>query len=264
MSLVGPHRVRTGQNVFVTDPKMAGYLPAPLRSGHDEYSPGEVILRIHTPKSKQQDEIVMHAVAATATFGKPFGSTAGAGSLSFDTPAVGVRPSSDNVNGCRPFTSTDELPLIRNRVLLIDRGDCTFLEKVNHAHHAGAAGVVIVGFPPAKEAQYPIAGDGLIRPSAEGEAPDRLYALKEAGFPVLYVDWTTGEAMRLLMDTVEEGELSVEVMRLEDDTVGSDSVWSREERTEGSGSGSEGAMREGRVMVEGWTIWNLLIIERPP
>ncbi|CAG8720639.1 7722_t:CDS:10, partial [Acaulospora morrowiae] len=45
-------------------------------------------------------------------------------------------------NGCEPYSSDDE-NIIRDNILLINRGGCTFVDKITHAQAAGAKALII-------------------------------------------------------------------------------------------------------------------------
>lgn len=68
-----------------------------------------------------------------------------------------------NARGCQPY---DERLLQQdgdvNRVLLVWRGECTFIEKLSHAAKAGAAGIVVVSDE-----------DKGVNPAADAEDVDR-------------------------------------------------------------------------------------------
>lgn len=51
--------------------------------------------------------------------------------------------SSSLLDGCKPY-NTDEEDLIRNNILLVKRGGCTFVVKVSHAQAAGASALLVV------------------------------------------------------------------------------------------------------------------------
>jgi ER degradation enhancer, mannosidase alpha-like 1 len=74
----------------------------------------------------------------------------------------GVRIVRDHENalGCLPFATS-----YNDAAILVDRGECTFLEKLVHARSAGAAGVVVISHedfgvnPTASKEELAAAGD---------------------------------------------------------------------------------------------------------
>jgi mannosidase alpha-like ER degradation enhancer 1 len=257
--------VRPGQQVFVTDQKMEGYLPIPANPPATLHAPPEVLLRFSTISSKGERAVFLHAAASTATFGKSFGS---AGSAGFGIGGLGmlIRPKV-NVDGCRAF-KPGEIPEVRG-VLVLDRGECPFLTKTLHAKMAGMDGVLLVGLaptPPELLVQDPstpgvAAGsgsgsqtEGLIRPSADGEPEELLHRVSELG--VVYVEHIVGQVVLRMMD-VERKAVAVEMMLLEAEPA-------REDLKPGGGGDGRDKAREGRVMVNDWEIWNLRVRERPP
>lgn len=277
-AVVGPHRIRPGQNVIVTDPKMEGFLPAPGIPLNQSHTPSEVLLRFSSSspstKSSAQPEIFLHGMAATATFGKDFGADSStgftpAGSLSLGGAAAILYRPKRNTDGCDAFPSSDIVVKAgKAPVLVLDRGECTFFHKALNARQAGAAGVIILGYPP-KSAE--VGGgevgevqEGLIRPSAE-EEPDYLISQIGDDFGVLYVDWVVGQAVvEVMADQGKEvGVEMFDLMSMGTSGGGGGSLGGGGgDRGEAMGGG--GVTREGRVMVAGWDIRNLRIVERPP
>jgi len=219
-----------------------------------------------------------------------------------------LRPMS-NTDACHPFPPTT-LPQ-HAFVLLLDRGNCTFVEKLSHATQLGAQGVIVsgVGSPPPDSSNsnsnsnsdsnsnsasgmgLPVDEDGLIRPSGDGEPEEITNKLKESG--MVYVDTSVGEVVRSVL---ERGiGVGVEVLGLDfgmggEDGGGGDDIMSgmgmgmgmgngmrggdqargkgmKEGEGEGEGGGTGQGVREGRVQVGNWVIWNLRIVEekfKPP
>ncbi|KAJ2158965.1 hypothetical protein GGF46_003370 [Coemansia sp. RSA 552] len=56
-----------------------------------------------------------------------------------DISAVAAKDSTGSTEGCNPFSAS-----LEGKVALIDRGNCTFVEKIIFAQEAGAAGVIIL------------------------------------------------------------------------------------------------------------------------
>lgn len=287
---VGPHRVRPGQAVIVTDPKMEGFLPVPTKPPITTHSPSEVLLRFSTmstkSRSKLQTEVFLHGMAATATFGKDFGASTTSQSTGFalNGPLIILKRPKTNVDGCNAFPSSEMIGKKGPKaILILDRGGCTFFHKSLNAKEAGAAGVIIVGYPPAEvyaegavvfegdmENQGDVAevGEGLIRPSADQE-PDYLIQQLGDDFGVIYVEHIVGGAVVNAMSGKKGVDVGVEIFDLHTvmgvETIVDESAKSeREKRDERSRKSQEDRRREGRVMVNGWDIRNLRIVDKPP
>ena len=294
-STVGPHRVRPGQQVYVTDPQMSGYLPAPSRVPGVlgvENPPTDIMLRFSTliPRSPAASslskgapaaeaegsagEVFLHTLASTATFGRSFapapvpggaGGEGGQGSVFApkSDPARIWRPTA-NVDGCQLFDSPTSAPgageesidseisrvevqARKGAIFMLDRGDCTFFTKALNALQGGAAGLIIIGYPPASPSssssppgggggagshghgqseptgERQPADEGLIRPSAEGEDITLISLLRDAGFGVAYMDHAAGQAVMQAMHAsgggVQAVDVGVEVILLDDGLV---------------------------------------------
>lgn len=257
------------------DPSMEGYLPIPQRIAHE--GPVEVILRFSTvPQTPDLEiqhtqfqspgEVFLHAVGATATFGKPFSSSntkSSTPSSPFTIHSGPIHLMHLQIDGCESFTLPPDIE--DEVVIMLDRGGCPFLDKLVHASRAGAAGLIVAGLSPASAGGMGmIDPDGLIRPSADGDGKS-LDLIKEVkGTGLIYVDWKTGDALRKVFDqsstTIEK--VMVEVMSLDGQSnSGSGDPPSDDQH---SASSSGGQVREGRVGVGEHAIWNLRIVEAPP
>ncbi|WVQ80984.1 hypothetical protein IAT38_003091 [Cryptococcus sp. DSM 104549] len=309
VSSIGPHRVRTGQQVIVTDPAMRDHLPVPTPAAVPEpeepaYSTAEVILRFLsvtpavTPGEGGGDEqLWMHALGSTAIFGKDFSAAADPSNpppagWDLSGPALPlILPPPNSSNGCRPLThSALGLPPRKGGgedtpfVLLLDRGGCTFLEKTLVARVVGAAGVLVVGFPPPPDegegggegaaaagdpdAEY-IHETGLIRPSADSIPSTQATALSRIG--IIYSEHLVGELVRKVVG--EGREVRVGLMRAEEGGLGEDGVGGSGfaagggdstgagGEAGGAGGAGEKRAREGRLGVGAWEICNLLVVD---
>ncbi len=257
---VGPHRVRPGQQVVVTDPKMSSFLPIPSSSMTISLEPVEVILRFSAG-----EQVFLHAVGATATFGRGL-TRPGDGWRIGGGPVRLLNPGKGDEQACQALR-----PLNHGRpfVLVVQRGGCTFLTKLVHATQADAAGVVVIGTPPDPSGSMDSDG-GLIRPSADGEPEIVHRFIENSG--MVYVDSVIGEVVGRIMARAGV-EVEVEVMRLGESEGEGEMVYDAGtgERIEGDGD-REGQMRdrdrdkprEGRLALGQWEIWNLRITERPP
>lgn len=106
-------------------------------------------------------------VASTAFFGgdpNAPSSSSGQPSLRFGHgDGVRVVRFPDNPLGCAPYSEM----LQDNEAVVVNRGDCTFLEKLVYAQQAGASGVVVLGNeathinPSADKAEVDAAGEKL-------------------------------------------------------------------------------------------------------
>ncbi|TCD71285.1 alpha mannosidase-like protein [Steccherinum ochraceum] len=151
---LGPYAVRTGQLVYVDDPALV-LAPLDGKGRVDEIIPPrrrapQVTLRIHlpflNPKMQVANEragtnLEFTITAHTAMFGgdpapsdpliKPIRFGHGEG--------VNLVRVTENPLGCLPYTDTFD-----GDALVVRRGDCTFLEKLVNAKHAGASGVIVI------------------------------------------------------------------------------------------------------------------------
>lgn len=144
LQLVGPHSVRTGQLVYVND--------TALLSPEDVFQNTrlpDVRLRIFLdtmdPMLPVRPGMLdlnagFHITAHTATFGADVTKAGSSKSLGFGkAEGVRIRRDDRNLLGCRPFDQD-----FAGDAVLLQRGDCTFLEKLVYARDAGASGVVVV------------------------------------------------------------------------------------------------------------------------
>lgn len=71
--------------------------------------------------------------------------------LPYDSAFMGVLEIAEPLDACKPLSKKD----VQNKIVLVDRGDCMFFNKVKHAQKAGAKAVLIANnlstqpFPPA-------------------------------------------------------------------------------------------------------------------
>lgn len=275
---------------------MEGFLPVPTRPPVVTHLPSEVLLRFSTVKPKGQYEAFLHGLAATATFGKDFGASAVSGlgtGMGIGMAPVLLKRPKHNLDGCNAFPSSDIAKRGKKGesnapTFIVDRGSCTFFRKAYNAKAAGAGGVIILGYPPPvsspatdDEHQQSFGADevvqispdqeGLIRPSAEEESE---YMIEQLGaeFGVLYLQHLVGGP---ILDQMKLGDVAVEMFDLDRSGGGAGSGGQGgEEVTEATRGTRRGHAdkaglagrqgREGRVMVAGWDIWNLRIVERPP
>ncbi|KII94783.1 glycoside hydrolase family 47 protein [Plicaturopsis crispa FD-325 SS-3] len=174
---LGPHAVRSGQTVYIDDPELvlaAVEAKSPIDqngSQHPIRDP-DVLLRFFTddvdPMLQIQPGMLesLTEVIVLAYTGL-FGADLSVNPLSNQQPlrfgqGEGVRVSRDSSNplGCAPYEQNFD-----DDAVLVERGNCTFLEKLLHAQKAGASGVIVISQedlgvnPSATKAELAAAGD---------------------------------------------------------------------------------------------------------
>lgn len=168
--LVGPHSVRSGQLVYVDDREV---VLGPVDDTKDDTQfhqrQAVVNLRFNVKKGPMIEvspDINFPLEATLTAFTSLFGgdpTTSTTETMRF-THHAGSRILFDKANhqGCLPYTKnfTDE-------VLVVHRGDCTFLEKLQRAKEAGALGVVVFSDgdsglnPSIDQSEVEVVGDSL-------------------------------------------------------------------------------------------------------
>jgi mannosidase alpha-like ER degradation enhancer 1 len=271
---------------------MEGYLPIPQRLPNE--APTEVILRFSTAsqspeliiESQSLGQVFLHAVGATATFGRSFSANPKLSSQFTIHSAPIELVYHATSDGCEPFTlfpddnngddrdrdSSGGRDEDRDVIVMLDRGGCPFLDKLVHTSRAGGKGLIVAGLSPtASQGMGMIDTDGLIRPSADDESPELLKEVE--GMGLVYIDWKSGDVLR---DTFEsyasmsshnpEGAgaaggpiVMVDIMSLDGQ---SDSSQTSSYASNNLSTSSSKA-REGRVGVGEHVIWNLRIVEAP-
>ena len=242
---------------------MEGYLPVPPDIA--THQPAEVLLRFSTLSVDGSPQVFLHAIGATATFGREVGKTDGEGWGLGGGPVRIIRPSLDNLQGCSPFSMDWEDGgngvESNDFVILVDRGDCTFAQKLWNGQHAGAAGILVTERPTADDlsAQNVFEVGGLMRPSGDGESEKVLHELKGVG--MVFTASMVGEVIKKMM---KEKLVGVEMIRLDWDMSGMGDMETESGMSGSDGGGGGGVRREGRLALGDWEIWNLRIVERPP
>lgn len=244
---VGPYRVRPGQQVFVTDPKMDGYLPvAEPDKVIETHLPAEVVLRFSTSLPLLGKSVFLHAIGATATFGRDFGTTnSSKWGIGGESVKVVLPPKAER-EGCGTFTGAFDGDFI----MLLDRGSCTFGEKLINAAKAGALGALIIDVPVdamGNPTQAIMADQMLVRPNADDLPEDEMKLVENTG--MIFTSAKIGEVVK---KTIEEEwrTVYVEIMPLE----GSLRAGEKSERALGSRG------REGKLALGPWEICNLRIV----
>ena len=145
--LVGPYSVKTGQIVYVNDSDLfisPQDSANPKREAKKRRVP-EIALRLFLDNvdyvRKGMPDILTEVLvlASTATFGgDPTESDSPQGPIQFGH-GTGVRLVRDesNVYGCSPYTQK-----FHGETVVVRRGECAFIEKLEEAALAGASGVV--------------------------------------------------------------------------------------------------------------------------
>ena len=254
VSSIGPHRVRPGQQVLVTDASMSEYLPVMREDPIVSHTPPEVMLRFSAKSS-----VFLHAIGATATFGRSFSSSPDDGSSwAIGSGRVSLTRPRDNTLGCEPFTD----PI--DGVVLLDRGGCTFFLKLLHAARAGASGVLTMNYAPEVQAEIirieGRAEDGLIRPSADDEDPDLVHAVRGAG--LAFIEYGIGQ--RLVAELEAGTRVSVDVLRLDGSSGPANSGGHDSVPLPPAMSARERQVDLGMFMVGDWPIRNLRVVDSPP
>jgi len=236
---------------------MVGYLPIPQSITHE--GPTEAILRFSIGPTKSEDDtasqVFLHSMGATASFGQSFTPSSDRDFTIGSGPVVLVHL--PTANGCEPFTIShdSDVPF----TILLNRGGCTFLQKLVHATRAGASGVIVAGLPPSSTTTDPDQ-EGLLRPSASGESVARLEEVEDIG--MIYVDWRTGDVLRDIFQSQSEGmSVHVEILGMDGQVPQDQQPEESDSQMSGSGSGAGKVTREGRVGIGEWAIWNLRIVD---
>ena len=144
---VGPHSIRGGQLVFIDDQKLVGTANPPDTASNRAsilnlrffVKDADQIFQVQEGTTEGPLEVTLLANAAL------FGGDPSL--LALDHEPIrfghqdGVRLVQDHSNqyGCQPYEQT-----YLDEALLVDRGECTFLEKLLNAKEAGASGVVVI------------------------------------------------------------------------------------------------------------------------
>ncbi|KAH7100649.1 glycoside hydrolase [Auriculariales sp. MPI-PUGE-AT-0066] len=171
---LGPYVVRPGQTIRVRDPRLQ---PVREQSHKPKERPLDVRLLIDTTNTDSMESTLHTTVSIenttiigwTSMFGgdpSTFGSKAirfGAGAA----PLLLIRDL-NNPLGCEPYQESDIPP---KSVILVTRGECTFVQKLDEASLAGAAGVIVVNtddspLNPSMEPEDTVVWDGSLDDTA--------------------------------------------------------------------------------------------------
>ncbi|KAF9452475.1 glycoside hydrolase family 47 protein [Macrolepiota fuliginosa MF-IS2] len=210
---LGHYSVRPGHVVYINDPLIFGtrtedLKPITPRGTRDP----DIHLRVffdlpdHTlgaqPAFMDGTDVGLRLIAYTAFFGvdlsaritefrdKPVRMTRGEGLPLFRELS--------NWKGCLPFSHP-----YPDSILVVERGGCTFLDKLLQARNAGAAGVIVIGDE-----------DLPINPTASADEVSISGDLSDVG--LLLLPKTTGKVLTELMETFENvgtGQVMVAIHR---------------------------------------------------
>lgn len=247
VTAIGPHRIRHGQHVYITDPKMEGYLPAFPPEVPKEDATDVVLLVRQVAKA----DTVIKIQVSTATFGRAFIADSSEDSPELQPPGPAQAPfeapntpldepllivvPKNTPNGCDPIIPKRLEPKPKSApfALFVARGECTFATKALNAARAGAS-MLLVGDDKS--------GTGHVRPSAEGE--DASLINEVAG---LRVGFVRNDESIMLATLLTAGPLQVVL--------------------EGKLSSERGSVvpppqrREGRMMVGEYDLVNIRVVE---
>ncbi|WRT63472.1 uncharacterized protein IL334_000377 [Kwoniella shivajii] len=277
---VGPHRIRQGQNVIITDPAMRGHSPIPSPAPVDSENPAEVILRFLTYPSEPKTEItkpsdgqiLLHAVGATATFGQSFsvppnGKTQSEGwAINSNKPIrliIPPRERGEPYEGCdiRHLQNLNLDIASNNFILVVYRGGCTFLNKMLIAKEIGAMGIIVIGYPPIEHGGKPQEQEqGLIRPSADiSENSEDFDKIKNVG--MIYIEWVIGDILRIISEE-EKTVLAVQLLNIDNNDLDiQDNTMSTSTSTSSKTEKQRQSDTTGLLMVGQYPIINLKVLD---
>ncbi|THH17946.1 hypothetical protein EW146_g2940 [Bondarzewia mesenterica] len=171
---LGLHTVRSGQIVYINDTALVLKPANDAHSDQGERRPPDVQMRVFVDFVDPMFQVQL-GMDGTATDVVVTGHTSMFGANPMRQPSSDFRPlrfghgegvdlvrDFDNPLGCLPYKRS-----YNGEAILVHRGDCTFLEKLQMAHQAGASGVVVltdkeVGInPSADEKELETVGNSL-------------------------------------------------------------------------------------------------------
>ncbi|CAA7259685.1 unnamed protein product [Cyclocybe aegerita] len=201
ISRLGHYSVRPGHLVYINDSNIfASHEDGHLDQDEIHRRDSQIQIRVFgvtvgQPTEKQapllgKTSVDISVTAYTAQFGADLSS--GAHLEPNQSPprirrpeGVAVRRDTDNAYGCDPYELS-----YRDSMLLVRRGDCTFLEKLLMARDASAAGIIIISDeeqginPTANSEEVLAAGDlsdsaAILLPKKTGETFEEMLILTE-------------------------------------------------------------------------------------
>ncbi|KAG9128167.1 alpha mannosidase-like protein [Ceratobasidium sp. 392] len=196
VTMLGHHRVLSGQRVFISDPAL---LEIPGFAKSDKKQPRKLAVQLHLKNPATSEELYLFAT--TALFGADPEEDSGPAAfrVGFTSLPV-VATSTENLDGCSSHAGRQEVP---GAVLVVNRGSCTFMEKLQRAKEVGAAGVIVVSD-----------NDGFMNPSVDGEEQEHADA-ELADVALVAITRTEGHKLFKMLKSVEgkATNLMVEVER---------------------------------------------------
>jgi ER degradation enhancer, mannosidase alpha-like 1 len=214
---VGHYAVRPGQVVYINDSSIFFTPGEDMNMDQDElhHRDAEIRLRIFSsninPKLQVQNSnldsqvIDLSLTAYSALFGTDLSHAVEHPTMESprirSSEGVVVRQDPKNVRGCNSYKKP-----YPDSVLLVHRGDCTFLEKLVKAREASAAGVIVIS-----------SEDTPINPTASREELALAGDLSDVG--LLLLTNTVGQAFENVLvasKQLHSGEIMVALERTQD------------------------------------------------
>ncbi|KAG0709546.1 glycoside hydrolase family 47 protein [Suillus ampliporus] len=183
---LGPHAVRTGQMVYVNDSALWEPIPDPGPTYRSKDVQLRIFLDTFDPALVAQPGATnfngeTYIKAYTAQFGVDLAALGGSFLFGYGE-GTEVQRDKSNPLGCKPYETEFD-----GNAVLVHRGDCTFLEKLVYARHAGASGVIVVSDE-----------DTPINPSASAE---EITAAGEIGdVALVLLPHTVGKSVTAMVD----------------------------------------------------------------
>ncbi|GLB33724.1 putative glycosyl hydrolase 47 family protein [Lyophyllum shimeji] len=210
---LGHYTVRTGHLVYINDSSLFPHLDVAqdiiprqdvlLRFYTDEVDPMlQVQTGMHIDTSNDMQSLLVGYVAhfgGDVTLPRSDTNT-----LRISRPdGIAVHRDLENDRGCEPYRWS-----YPDSVLVVHRGDCTFLEKLIHAQAASAAGVLVISDD-----------DLVINPTANRDEVEAAGDLSDVA--LVLIPQSTGQVLMEMMDRAERGLVSQIRMMVEDDSSAS-------------------------------------------
>lgn len=200
---MGPYAVRTGQIVYVNDPELFLSMATGSESADTNGKPRlrdpdvklrfffetvDAMFKVQTGFTDAAADMETFETAYTALFGGDLSShyPPDAIRLRFESSeGLSISRETSNPLGCLPYTQ-----LYADAVLLVNRGECSFLEKLLQARAAGAAGVLVIS-----DEEY---GINPTASKEELQAPDDL-----TNTTILLLTRTAGERISEMVEAAD-------------------------------------------------------------
>ncbi|KAG6895527.1 hypothetical protein C0992_000833 [Termitomyces sp. T32_za158] len=206
---LGHYTVRTGHIVYINDSSLLAHLD----SKKTDAKHLDVLLRFYAEDvdliqktglpTVTTDDMQILLVGYTAQFGGALNIKPQSDPISLHAThqgGVNVYRDADNPLGCAPYRYSHP-----SSILVVHRGECTFLEKLIHARDASAVGVIVISDD-----------DLIINPTANADEIQSAGDLDNTTLVLL--PQKAGEALLEMIRRAEKGIISQVRMVLEDDT----------------------------------------------